>query len=833
MNFKKLLKLFEAGDSEINRPSVYTGNEGPGNPPKGTKFPKTYFSGNPKKDRADYYYVDKNKVGYDQYGNPSFPQAKTKSAIKPNPNPNQDIVDAGNRTRNAQQAVLRGEEPTDRFAGQAATDAASGEDHLRPPKPDGQGAPAIEPETTVSKPPVEAKPDYTVEPSPAAAAVPSSGTVVRSSDGRQVSTGSGDALKTRSDAEIAADMKNPYAKYTNPAGQKSFKSVGDWVNAIKGKPAPTTQAPAAAAPAAAAIASSSKPANVTTNPVPSPEVEINPTTAPVPAPDVDTKTISTGPRVGQYGKFTEEEEELENALNEMMRLSGLPLNEKAVSKQQQKFMGMVHAMQKGEKVKGASSELKKAAKGMTKKAAKDFASTKHKGLPKRVDEAELDIPDTEGKSEKERHSAIMKKYPNAKKVGKTPGGYSTKGKGKPDLVSGIKGVRKIKEGVELIDETRETLKHIANRFKYETKMFMQSGHMDADLFHALYDYYLDKGEMPYSVAKGDPQPWVEEHFYQDMGSGMSESSHDLTELARLAGLSESKIEECGMGMPEQQDSMNVSTNMNSNGTKNVTISAEGDKADSLLQMLKLAGMKHDHHEEPVAIISTDNEEMIDEGSSQRLIKKLGDASAGAKIYKDYDWNEFIVKFFKDGRMLPEESWHHTDDLEDAVGTAEIEIRRMSSAIEEEYANEPEEEYETVNAITRQGNDLNREKRQYADKPKLGDNPMAESILDSELEEMLESIKIKEAGVLDAEKPYRDPKTGKMVTPPKGATMPPPDSEFPPGDRRNLAPSLKKTPAAPKMPAAPSAPNVPTIPKGMNIEPDDGILNLPPNQRGVK
>ena len=55
--------------------------------------------------------------------------------------------------------------------------------------------------------------------------------------------------------------------------------------------------------------------------------------------------------------------------------------EKAVSRQQQKFMGMVHAMQKGEKVKGASPELKKAAKSMGRKDAKDFASTKHKGLP--------------------------------------------------------------------------------------------------------------------------------------------------------------------------------------------------------------------------------------------------------------------------------------------------------------------------------------------------------------------------------------------------------------------------------------------------------------------
>ena len=57
------------------------------------------------------------------------------------------------------------------------------------------------------------------------------------------------------------------------------------------------------------------------------------------------------------------------------------LSEKAVSKKQQKFMGMVHAAQKGEKP--ASKEVAKVAKGMGKKDAKDFASTKHKGLPEK------------------------------------------------------------------------------------------------------------------------------------------------------------------------------------------------------------------------------------------------------------------------------------------------------------------------------------------------------------------------------------------------------------------------------------------------------------------
>ena len=58
----------------------------------------------------------------------------------------------------------------------------------------------------------------------------------------------------------------------------------------------------------------------------------------------------------------------------------------AKSKAQQRFMGMVHSYKKGE-TKGASPSVKKAAKGMSKKSAKDFASTKHKGKPERVKEA--------------------------------------------------------------------------------------------------------------------------------------------------------------------------------------------------------------------------------------------------------------------------------------------------------------------------------------------------------------------------------------------------------------------------------------------------------------
>jgi hypothetical protein len=60
------------------------------------------------------------------------------------------------------------------------------------------------------------------------------------------------------------------------------------------------------------------------------------------------------------------------------------LKEKSVSKAQRKFMGMAHAMQKGERIKGASPELKKVAKTMKPSDTHDFAATKEKGLPEKV-----------------------------------------------------------------------------------------------------------------------------------------------------------------------------------------------------------------------------------------------------------------------------------------------------------------------------------------------------------------------------------------------------------------------------------------------------------------
>ena len=67
-------------------------------------------------------------------------------------------------------------------------------------------------------------------------------------------------------------------------------------------------------------------------------------------------------------------------------MEGGVIAEKAVSKAQQKFMGMVYAAKSG--APAASPEVAKAAEGMSKGEARKFAKTKHEGLPVRKEETE-------------------------------------------------------------------------------------------------------------------------------------------------------------------------------------------------------------------------------------------------------------------------------------------------------------------------------------------------------------------------------------------------------------------------------------------------------------
>ena len=59
------------------------------------------------------------------------------------------------------------------------------------------------------------------------------------------------------------------------------------------------------------------------------------------------------------------------------------VTEKSVSKSQQRFFGMVRQAQKTGEKKATSPEIAKVATSMSKSDVKDFAKTKHKGLPEK------------------------------------------------------------------------------------------------------------------------------------------------------------------------------------------------------------------------------------------------------------------------------------------------------------------------------------------------------------------------------------------------------------------------------------------------------------------
>ena len=72
----------------------------------------------------------------------------------------------------------------------------------------------------------------------------------------------------------------------------------------------------------------------------------------------------------------------------------------------------------------------------------------------------------------------------------------------------------------LMDSAGETLEHILNRFKHEVRNFEADGDLDDDLYHALYDYYSDNGEMPYGTMKartGDPYNWISDRLADELG----------------------------------------------------------------------------------------------------------------------------------------------------------------------------------------------------------------------------------------------------------------------------------------------------------------------------
>lgn len=105
----------------------------------------------------------------------------------------------------------------------------------------------------------------------------------------------------------------------------------------------------------------------------------------------------------------------------------------AKSKAQQRFMGMVHAVQKGD-MDAPSPEVAKVASDMDDKSAKDFASTKHKGLPNKVKSESINKLKEiiKGMIDEMNTTANVQGYNTPNAFGK-PGNEKKKGKRLADL----------------------------------------------------------------------------------------------------------------------------------------------------------------------------------------------------------------------------------------------------------------------------------------------------------------------------------------------------------------------------------------------------------------
>jgi hypothetical protein len=194
------------------------------------------------------------------------------------------------------------------------------------------------------------------------------------------------------------------------------------------------------------------------------------------------------------------------------------------------------------------------------------------------------------------------------------------------------------------------------------------------------------------------------HGLKECGSGMYEGKKpdyldfdkdgDKKEPMKKALKDKEKVDECGPGsmspmsnMNQDEGNMSINTSMNSDGTKSVSVNATGNQADTLAQILKMAGL--------AAHQSVHGGSEMSAEEPKAIVIQAG----------------------------PEE---HIEEERDV-----------------QYANTPDEEVENVDAIMHQGNDLNREKEQYAGMPKAGDNPMAtrESIeMPARISRMLAGVK---------------------------------------------------------------------------------------------
>lgn len=425
-----------------------------------------------------------------------------------------------------------------------------------------------------------------------------------------------------------------------------------------------------------------------------------------------------GERKTNEGRAIDLEHYVEDTIAE---LEAMFIVEKAKSKSQQRFFGMVHAAQKGEKP--ASKEVAKVAKSMGKKDAKDFAKTKHKGLPDKVSEginyAEMmrETNQTVEEMLNELHGE-MDEYKRTGYLGdKLRDALDIHRHSKKLMDNEIPTIDEVP--AETISQSMippagiqpepitpakpNSLKELAKLagiepIQEEPNEGNEFSGARADAIRAGKDSFTVGGKTFQVTDAGDEKvnegtcnmtaegQYCEVHGMEECGM-MEGAKPDFLDMDKDGNKKEpmkkavkdkekkvdeaQELDECGdmgpMGGMDQQDGISINTSMDTKtGRKTVTVTADGDAAEELAQMLKMAGMVG-HSSEPKVI-------------------KLG---------------------------------------------SEL----------EEYANDPDPSYASTDAILKAGNDLNKPKKQDPGTANRAANPLGEtSVQEDKLFKLYRSLK---------------------------------------------------------------------------------------------
>jgi hypothetical protein len=163
---------------------------------------------------------------------------------------------------------------------------------------------------------------------------------------------------------------------------------------------------------------------------------------------------------------------------------------------------------------------------------------------------------------------------------------------------------------------------------------------------------------------------------------LSAIEQKLEAFARVSGKSRDAIVEFLNGLQEEQLTDGIRMFGRKIAEANKFVSARKDAIKAGKKEFEVDGKKYKVTGDTTDELSESYQ--VDEESSMRLVKKGEQGSKSFKIYKDQDFGEYVVKFYKNGEHQTEADYH-TDDVRDAMQTAKSEVSRMT---ESKKAKEP-------------------------------------------------------------------------------------------------------------------------------------------------